>query len=166
MRTFHFLASANVDTGGGLIDESNFLKHNRIRDCWIAPFGSGDLAYYGISCKVLPALSPRKGSAVVPRPVEGTLLVSTSVMAGAMWGPPELNPYGPLWHEKPSANLGGHTLVFQGRFDLLLLSAASHSIEAQGLASQGHLDDALVEARIAVEMAPQQMQHISLSPRF
>jgi hypothetical protein len=84
--------------------------------------------------------------------------ISTSVLAGTIWGPPELNSYGPLWHEKPIANLGGHTLVFEGRFDLPLLTASSHSIEAQILASQGRLDEALAEARAAVEMAPQRMQ--------
>jgi tetratricopeptide (TPR) repeat protein len=90
--------------------------------------------------------------------------ISTSVLAGTIWGPPELNSYGPLWHEKPIANLGGHTLVFEGRFDLPLLTASSHSIEAQILASQGRLDEALAEARAAVEMAPQRMQaHLTLA---
>jgi len=85
-------------------------------------------------------------------------------LAGTIWGPPELNSYGPLWHEKPIANLGGHTLVFEGRFDLPLLTASSHSIEAQILASQGRLDEALAEARAAVEMAPQRMQaHLTLA---
>jgi hypothetical protein len=80
------------------------------------------------------------------------------------WGPPELNPYGLLWLVKPAANLGGHTLVFEGRFDLPLLSAASYSRHAEVLASGGQLDNALAEARIGVAMTPARMQgHLTLA---
>jgi predicted Zn-dependent protease len=96
--------------------------------------------------------------------VEGTLLISTTQLSGMAWGPPELNPYGPLWKAKPAANLGGHTLVFQGRFDLPVLSAVSHSRQAEILASQGRLDSALTEARIGVAMTPDRMQgHLTLA---
>jgi len=164
--TYRYLSASNVDIGGGHIDERNYLARNRITDCWIAAFGSANLDYYGIPCKSFPGGSAfaSKRFAVVPSPVEGTLLISTSQLSGISWGPPELNPYGPLWHVKPVTNLGGHTLIFQGRFDLPLLSASSHSTEAQILASQGRLDEALAEARAAVEMAPQRMQaHLTLA---
>ena len=61
-------------------------------------------------------------------------------------------------------NLGGHTLVFQGRFDLPLLSAAGSSRHAEVLASRGQLDDALSEARIGVALTPDRMQgHLTLA---
>jgi len=164
--TYRYLSASNVDIGGGHIDERNYLARNRITDCWIAAFGSADLDYYGMPCNSFPGVSAfvSKRFAVVPSPVDGTLLISTSQLSGISWGPPELNPYGPLWRVKPVTNLGGHTLIFQGRFDLPLLSAASHSTEAQILASQGRLDEALAEARAAVEMAPQCMQvHLTLA---
>jgi hypothetical protein len=164
--TYRYLSASNVDIGGGHIDERNYLAHNQITDCWIAPFGSADLDYYGIPCKSFPGGSAfaSKRFAVVPSPVEGTLLISASQLSGMSWGPPELHPYGPLWRVKPVANLGGHTLIFQGRFDLPLISAASHSIQAQILASQGRLDDALAEAHAAVELSPQAMQgHLALA---
>jgi len=162
-KTYRYLSASNVDIGGGHIDEKNYLARNRITDCWIAAF---DLDYNGIPCKPFPGVSAfvSKRFAVVPSPVEGTLLISTSQLSGMSWGPPELNAYGPLWHEKPVANLGGHTLIFQGRFDLPLLSASSHSSQAQILASQGHLEEALAEAHAAVEMAPERMQaHLTLA---
>ena len=114
--------------------------------------------YYGVPCKILPTLFPERRSAVVPRPIEGTLLVSTSELGGTIWGPPEQNPYLQLWHEKPVTNLGGHTLVFQGRFDMPLLSALSRVNNAQILADKGRFDRALAEARSVVEMAPQSVQ--------
>jgi hypothetical protein len=165
-KTYRYLSASNVDIGGGHIDEKNYLARNRITDCWIAAFGSADLDYNGIPCKSFPGVSAFVSNrfAVVPSPVEGTLLISTSQLSGMSWGPPELNAYGPLWHEKPVANLGGHTLIFQGRFDLPLLSASSHSSQAQILASQGHLEEALAEAHAAVEMAPERMQaHLTLA---
>jgi hypothetical protein len=165
-KTYRYLSASNVDIGGGHMDERNYLARNRITDCWIAAFGSADLDYYGIPCKSFPGVSAfvSKRFSVVPSPVEGTLLISTSQLSGVSWGAPELNPYDPLWHVKPVANLGGHTLIFEGRFDLPLLSAASHSTQAQILASQGRLDEAIAEARTGVAMAPQRMQaHLTLA---
>jgi hypothetical protein len=165
-QTYRFLSASNVDTGGGHIDERHYLARNRITDCWIASFGTADLDYYGIPCKSFPGASAfaSKRFTVVPSPVEGTLLISTSQLSGMSWGPPELNLYGPLWHAKPVANLGGHTLIFQGSFDLPLLSAASYSRHAEVLASGGQLDNALSEARIGVAMTPERMQgHLTLA---
>jgi tetratricopeptide (TPR) repeat protein len=126
---------------------------------------TADPDYYDIPCKSFPDVVPHKRAAVVPRPVEGTLLISASDLSGfAFWGSPDMNPFALLQHVKPAANLGGHTLVFQGSFDLRLLSAASHSRQAEMLASQGQLQDALAEARAAVEMAPERMQgHLALA---
>ena len=79
-------------------------------------------------------------------------------------GTPEFNALSPLWQVTPVANLGGHTLVFQGRFDLPLLAAASHSRQAEMLAAQGRLEEALAEARVAIETAPERMQgHLTLA---
>jgi hypothetical protein len=65
--TYHYLSSSNVDIGGGHIDERNYLARNRITDCWIAAFGSADLDYYGIPCKVFPAaILPRRPSDLLP----------------------------------------------------------------------------------------------------
>ena len=164
--TYRYLTASNVDIGGGHIEERNYLARNRITDCWITAFGTADLEYYGIPCKVLPGPWPfaSKRFAVAPSQVEGTLLISTSQLSGMLWGPAEFNLYGPLWNVKPAANLGGHTLVFQGRFDLPLLSAASYSRHAEVLASRGQLDDALSEARIGVALTPDRMQgHLTLA---
>jgi hypothetical protein len=91
-------------------------------------------------------------------------LISTTQLSGVSWGPPELNLFGPLWHVKAAANLRGHTLVFQGRFDLPLLSAASYSQHAAVLASGGQLDGALVDARVGVAISPDRMQgHLRLA---
>jgi hypothetical protein len=163
--TYRYLTDSNVDWGRGLIDDRNYLARNRITDCWIAYFGTADLDSYGIPCKVFPKpYLPQKRFAAIPRYIEGTLLICVTDLSGWPWGPPAENPYGPLQHVKPVANLGGHTLVFQGRFDLRLLSSASHSRLAQVAASQDQLAEALAEAQTGVEMAPERMQgHLALA---
>ena len=164
-QTYRYLTDSNVDWGRGLIDVRDYLARHHITDCWLAYNATADPDYYDIPCKSLPDVVPHKRAAVVPRPVEGTLLISASDLSGfAFWGSPDMNPFAPLLHVKPAANLGGHTLVFQGSFDLRLLSAASHSRQAEILASQGQLQAALAEARAAVEMAPERMQgHLTLA---
>jgi tetratricopeptide (TPR) repeat protein len=163
--TYRYLSDTNVDWGQGLIDEGEYLARHKITECWIAYNGTADLDYYGIPCRNrFPDYFTSKRAVDVPRPVEGTLLISVFSFSGWASGPPELNPYAPLWHVKPVANLGGHTLVFQGRFDLPLLSAYSHSRMAQILAQQGHVDEALAAARSGMGMVPDDMYgHLTLA---
>ncbi len=86
------------------------------------------------------------------------------ILWGYAWGPPEIDPFGPLHHVQPVARLGGHSLVFQGHFDLPVVSAESHSAMAQLLAGEGRMEEALTEARTGVALAPQAMDtHLSLA---
>jgi hypothetical protein len=164
--TYRYLLDTNSDWGQGLIDVHDYLARDRITDCWIDYIASVDLDYYGVPCGVM-AFYENKRDAVLPRPFDGTLVVSVSEFMGYQWGPPEVEPFGPLRHVKPVANLGGHTLVFQGRFDLPVVSGESHSFLASVLASQGHIEEALTEARNGVEMAPQVMDtHLLLAQVF
>lgn len=151
--TYRYLLDTNSDWGQGLIDVRDYLARNRITDCWVDYIASVDVDYYGIPCGMM-AFYQNKRDAALPRPFEGTLLVSVSEFMGYQWGPPEVEPFGPLRHAKPIANLGGHTLVFQGRFDLPVVSGESHSFLALILASQGHMEEAVTEARMGVKMAP------------
>lgn len=163
--TYRYLSLSNVDWGQGLIEESEYLARSHITNCWITYNATADLNYYGIPCNRFPYfLSSKRVATIVPRPVEGTLLISATSLSGVGTGPSELNPYGPLWNAKPVANLGGHTLVFKGRFDLPLLSASSHSSVAEVFVLQGRLEEALAEARTGTQMAPERMQgHLTLA---
>ena len=65
---------------------------------------------------------------------------------------------------QPVARLGGHSLVFQGHFELPVPSAESHAAMAQILAGEGRVEEALAEARTGVALAPQAMDtHLSLA---
>ena len=162
-QTYRSLLDTNSDWAQGLIDDRDYLARNRITDCWIDYYGPLDPDYYGVPCKVL-ALYPSKRAGALPRPFEGTLIVSVADFMGYAWGPPEIDPFGPLHHVQPVARLGGHSLVFQGRFDLPVPSAESHSALAQILAGEGRVEEALAEAHAGVALAPQAMDtHLSLA---
>lgn len=162
-QTYRFLLDTNSDWAQGLIDDREYLARNGITDCWLDYYGPLDPDYYGVPCRVL-ALYPGKRAGTLPQPFDGTLIVSVADFMGYAWGPPGMNPFGPLHHVAPVARLGGHSLVFQGHFDLPVPSAESHSAMAQILAGDGRLEQALAEARTAVALAPQAMDtHLSLA---
>jgi tetratricopeptide (TPR) repeat protein len=162
-QTYRYLLDTNSDWAQGLIDDRDYLARNRITDCWIDYYGPLDPDYYGVPCKVL-ALYPGKRVGALPLPFEGTFIVSVADYMGYAWGPPEMDPFGPLHHMQPIARLGGHSLVFQGHFDLPVPSAESHSALAQLLAGEGRMEEALAEARMGVALAPQAMDtHLSLA---
>ena len=136
LQTYRYLLDTNSDWAQGLIDDRDYLARNRITDCWIDYYGPLDPDYYGVPCKVL-AFYPSKRAGALPLPFKGTLIVSVSDFMGYAWGPPEIDPFGPLHHVPPVARLGGHSLVFQGHFDLPVASAETHSAMAQLLAGRG-----------------------------
>ena len=157
--------SIEVDSGQGLIEIKDYLTRNGITDCWLDYHGTADLAYYGIPCKELtPSLGDNHEPEIIPPNIESTLVISTWSMTGWDWGAPELNPYAALWKMKPTAIIGGHDLVFRGRFELPLISASSRSDVAWSLALQGHVEEALSEARQSVDLAPEYMwNHVTLA---
>jgi tetratricopeptide (TPR) repeat protein len=162
-QTYRYLLDTNSDWAQGLIDDRDYLARNGITDCWLDYYGPLDPDYYGVPCKVL-ALYPAKRAGALPLPFDGTLIVSVADFMGYAWGPPEINPFGPLHQVAPVARLGGHSLVFQGHFDLPVPSAESHSAMAQNLAGDGRVEEALAEARTAVALAPQAMDtHLTLA---
>jgi Dolichyl-phosphate-mannose-protein mannosyltransferase len=162
-QTYRYLLDSNSDWAQGLIDDRDYLVRNRITDCWIDYYGPLDPDYYGLPCKVL-ALYPSKRAGALPRPFDGTIIVSVADFMGYAWGPPEMDPFGALHRVLPVARLGGHSLVFQGHFDLPVPSAESHSALAQILAREGCMDEALAEARAGVALAPQAMDtHLLLA---
>jgi Dolichyl-phosphate-mannose-protein mannosyltransferase len=162
-QTYRYLLDTNSDWAQGLIDDRDYLARNGITDCWLDYYGPLDPDYYGVPCKVL-ALYPAKRAGALPLPFEGTLIVSVADFMGYAWGPPEMDPFGPLHHVQPVARLGGHSLVFKGHFDLPVPSAESHAAMAQLLAGDGRMEEALAEARMGVALAPQAMDtHLALA---
>ena len=157
-KTYRVLTDSNVDWGQGLPAVKRYLATHAATPCWLAYFGSVDPAYYGLSCKLLPVSSAVLWERLldeIPPVIQGTVLVSATEMSGQIRGPGELNPYEQFRTARPTACLAGSVLVYQGSFQVPLASALSRLGEVVALASRGHFDAALAEARAAEALAPQ-----------
>lgn len=156
-KTYRVLSDSNVDWGQGLKAVKSYLDSHQIRDCWLAYFGSADPDDYGIPCRTLPdnfTLWWGKSVEVVPQTYEGTVLISATELNGTYTGPDKLSPYEPFRKLKPTANVGGSVLAFQGRFDMTEAAALSRAQHAWQLQTKGQLTEAFTEARESVALAP------------
>jgi hypothetical protein len=151
--TYKYLTDSNNDWGQALYDTARWLKNRGIRDCWIAYDGAADLHYYGVQCRVLPG---NPGDVLLPMPpAEGTglFIISGLSYAGVEWEPGELQPYKVFHDVKPSGNIGGAMLVYQGTFDLSGVQAVSHIIKANN-ELVGDPAAALRDAQAALALTP------------
>ena len=88
----------------------------------------------------------------------GPLLISAGTLSGFEFGPSPLNPYEQFQKIRPSAVIEHGVFVFDGHFEIPLASALNHVTQAQLLAQQNRLDQALSEAQLAVALAPDSVQ--------
>jgi 4-amino-4-deoxy-L-arabinose transferase-like glycosyltransferase len=163
-KTYEVLNSSNVDWGQGLKETAGYLeaREDIAGDCWIAYFGTGVPANYGIHCKPLPGFYnllvaqyiPTGGCAAKDPEIGGTLIIGANTMTGTFNGPLDLNPYARFLHETPVANIGGSMLVFRGRFQLPAIAAFCHEVDGGRLLQANQAEKAIDEARTAVAMAP------------
>jgi hypothetical protein len=156
--SYRLMAGTNGDGGQGLKWVKSYLDANRVSDCWfdyVDPYV--DPKYYGIPCKPLVSESAILGSPFlgqVPPTISGTVLISTTEMAGRSWEADALNPYAQFSHLEPDAKPGNIVLAFHGTFKVPLLAAYSHSLTAKMLSNQGKMGEAVWEAQQAANLAP------------
>jgi 4-amino-4-deoxy-L-arabinose transferase-like glycosyltransferase len=158
--TWRSLADSNVGWASGLKALHHYVQEKQIKDCWFAYSGLPDPGSFGIQCKRLPTfftfiggLPPQKP---VPDVLSGPVFVSSEEIDGAMWGPPELNPYRSLLRTQPSHVIAGEILEYDGTFSAPEVAAFSHAV-----AALSELDpkaagppDALRDAQAAVALDP------------
>ncbi len=160
-KTYQLLNTSNADWGQGLKETASYLEDHNTGDCWLAYFGTGSPAAYGIHCKPLPgffnlgaAQFLSGGCAAKDPDLQGTLIIGANVPTGSINGPLALNPFSQFLHLTPSANIGGSMLVFRGRYHLPAIAAFCHAAEAMRLLEAKQAEQATEEARTAVAMAP------------
>ena len=91
---------------------------------------------------------------LVPETITGTVLLSSTDLDGARWGPDELNPYAQFSRLHPDATPGNIVLVYHGTFKVPLVSAYSHLGLADMLAREGKMEEAVAHAEEAARLAP------------
>lgn len=153
------LSDSNADWAQQLKAARHYLDDRRVKDCWFVYFAEGvvDTDYYGIPCKPLPttdALWVDEKFYDTPEAVDGMVLISAGNLSGFEFGPGELNPYEQFKTIKPTGVIQNGIYVFEGHFEIPLAAAIGHRQKAEDLLQQGKREDALVEARRAVELAP------------
>jgi 4-amino-4-deoxy-L-arabinose transferase-like glycosyltransferase len=177
-KSYRVMSDSNVDWGQGLTQAARYLAEHHVSqhdasqhdvlqhdvsqhdvaDCWFAySVPAVDPGLYRVPCRPLQSGDGyRLGLLAPPYPavVAGTILIGANEAAGQIWGPGELNPYQPFFERPPDAVIAGSILVFHGSFDISLAAAMNHAGRAWQFLAQKRFDDALGEARTAVELAP------------
>ena len=160
--TYKYLSDSNVDWGQQLKSIKQYLDSRHVKDCWFAYFADvvTEPKYYGVPCKPLTTIASvwLLHSIEVPPSIDGPVLISAGVLSGYEFGPDELNPYDQFQRLRPTAVIEHGVFVFDGHFDIPLASALNHVTQAQLQQKAGHLDQALAEAQMAVQLAPNSLQ--------
>jgi hypothetical protein len=157
-QSYRLMAGTNGDGGQSLKWVKSYLDAHPVTDCWF-DYGDPyvDPKYYGIPCKPLVSTWVGRGLPLlgeVPPRISGTVLISATEMAGRNWEPGSLNPYAPFSGLRPDAEAGNVVLVYNGTFDVPLLSAYSHAFAARDLVGEGKMAEAVTEAQEAAKLAP------------
>jgi len=157
--TYHSLTDADADWGQGLKWTSTYLGQHPDPNCWFDFWGNPglDFADFNVPCKQLLSAFGHvigEGTPPIPPTISGTILISSTDIDGAYWGPGDLNPYREFRDRKPDAVIGNIILVYHGTFNVPLLAAETNSTAAARLLRQGRLPEAFALAQTAVQEAP------------
>jgi hypothetical protein len=159
-KTHLYLSDSNVDWGQQLKTVRHYLETHPSQPCYFAYSAQGpvDFRDYGINCRVLPT-----GSALWagldtmrfgedPR-VSGTVLISDGVLSGVDI-PGKENPYTQFKSIRPTEVIDRGVYVYRGQFTLGAVAAMEHVGTATYFANQHNVEGTVREARIAVNLDP------------
>jgi tetratricopeptide (TPR) repeat protein len=163
--THNYTRDSNVDYGQSLKLPGQYIKQNNIdpADCWFAGRGNFLMVRAMQPCRVLPSGMTRiVGDMMVdpvPPVIEGTVFVSSNEL------PPRGGPeYAPMAASKPVALLGGAVFVYQGRFEVPLVSAMSRVNRAYTFIRENQFDRAKDAATEAINIYPTDPRpHVALA---
>jgi 4-amino-4-deoxy-L-arabinose transferase-like glycosyltransferase len=135
--THKLLTDSNADWGQQLNGVREYLVNRGVRNCWFSYIGEGEtrMAWWGVSCTPMPNLDAADFSKweVVPKEIDGPVLISADELSGYLTGPGPLNPYGDFRKLQPSAVIGGGVLVYDGHFAVPRLSAITRRYQFDAL---------------------------------
>lgn len=161
-QTYKYLSDSNVDWGQQMIATKKYVDAHGITSCWFAYFPESGIRYsdYGIPCKTLPTPDTMwfGEQTDVPPVIAGPVFISASDLTGFEFGSNVLNPYRNFQGLHPSAFIEHGVFVFDGKFDVPLVSALGHIQRSQISLNHKQFEDALLEAQTAVSIAPNDMQ--------
>jgi tetratricopeptide (TPR) repeat protein len=141
------------DTGQSMKFVSEYLDREGIDDCWIAAFVHPEMIRSVQPCRPMPSgvriMISRNLIDPVPPVIEGTV-----VLAEREIPPSSGDEYVPIAQSEPIAFIGGNTFVYRGRFEIPLAAAISRVHRSNHFLRVNDIDQAIAEARLAIEFAP------------
>jgi hypothetical protein len=159
-KTHLYLSDSNVDWGQQLKAVKHYLETHPSQPCYFAYSAQGpvDFRDYGINCRVLPTGSALWAGLDVMRfgedpNVSGTVLISDGELAGVDI-PGNENPYTQFKSIRPAEVIDRGVYVYQGQFTLGAVAAMEHVRTATYFAKQHDVEGTVREARIAVNLDP------------
>jgi 4-amino-4-deoxy-L-arabinose transferase-like glycosyltransferase len=155
------LSDANVDWGQQLFQVKQWQDRHPNQECWFAYFARPEIdpGVYGIRCHALPTLDTQYlgGSEVTPPTITGAVLISAGDLSGCEWPSAQLNPYNSFQPLHPDQTIDHSVFVYQGTFAVPEISALSRAQQSQTLLAKKQPGPALVLAREAVVIAPENL---------
>lgn len=150
-KTREIFSGANVNTGQNIKLVNEYIASHDIKECWIADFVHPEMLPHVQPCRPMPShlriLVSRDAVPPVPPVIEGTVFLSSNEL------PPQgADDYTPIAAAEPEALIGGGILVYRGRFEIPLAAAMSHVHRSGAFLRRGQVDDAIAEARRAIEL--------------
>jgi len=154
--THRLLTDSNADWGQQLVAVKRYLQARKVEHCWFAYIAEGETAAnaWGVPCKSLPNLDFMITAEVVPEVIDGPVLISADELSGYLTGPGPLNPYGDFQKLRPSANIEGGVLVYDGQFSVPRLSALTRRFRLRDQITKDP-QFALTESRAIVALDPE-----------
>jgi Dolichyl-phosphate-mannose-protein mannosyltransferase len=135
--THTLLTDSNADWGQQLNGVREYLANRGVKNCWFSYIGEGEtrMAWWGIPCTPMPNLDAPDFSKyeIIPKEIDGPVLISADEWSGYLTGPGPLNPYGDFHKLQPSAIIGGGVLVYDGHFSVPRLSAVTRRYQFDAL---------------------------------
>jgi 4-amino-4-deoxy-L-arabinose transferase-like glycosyltransferase len=157
----NLLSDANVDWAQQLYQVKQWQDRHPDQECWFAYFARPEIdpGVYGIRCHALPTVDTQwLGSAdIIPPSITGAILISAGDLSGCEWPSGQLNPYRSFQPLHPDETIDHSVFVYQGTFAVPDISATSHAQQSEILLQEKQAGPALVLAREAVVIAPENL---------
>ena len=143
---------SSVDTGQSMKLVNEYLNRENVKDCWIAAFVHPEMIRSVQPCRPMPSglriMVSRELIDPVPPVIEGTVVLSIIELP-----PRGGDEYVPITRSEPIAFIGGNTYIYRGRFEIPVAAAMSRAHRSGHFLRTNHLEEALAEGRMAVELA-------------
>jgi 4-amino-4-deoxy-L-arabinose transferase-like glycosyltransferase len=154
----NLLSDANVDWAQQLIQVKQWQDRHPGQECWFAYFARPEIdpAVYGIRCHAMPTIDTYwlGGSDIVPKVINGYVLISAGDLSGCEWPSGRMSPYAVFQPLKPEEVIDYSVFVYHGSFQVDQAAALSRALNAYSLEAHGKLPDALALARESVSIDP------------